>query len=201
MREMVSISFAQFSRAFWERVEQVSGEKAKAADLEKRFLEIGQGPYCITPEDGYWLFCLAQFYKPLSVCEIGTYMGRSATALAMGMEKGTLWTCDKDNDWTVGDVGFVKVIQHKKMSSTDMLKSMKDPIDLFFFDGRIQVDDLPHIKRLSHDKTVCVFDDFEGLEKGVHNAIKLYDKDKILITQNDALAVLIPWNTINVTHQ
>lgn len=201
MRKMVSISFAQFSRCFWERVERVSKERAEATDLKGYFLKIGQGPYCITPEDGYWLFCLANYYKPISVCEIGTYMGRSATALALGMESGTIWTCDKDNEWTVDSPCAVHIIQHKKQTSTEMLKEMKDPIDLFFFDGRIQVEDVPHIKRLSHEKTVYVFDDFEGLEKGVHNAMKLNDNSKILITQNDALAVLIPWNTIQVCHQ
>jgi predicted O-methyltransferase YrrM len=197
MRDIVSISFAQFSRAFWERIET----DAVAADLERRFREIGGGPYCIDAKVGYWLFCLAHFYEPKTVCEIGTYRGRSATALALGMESGKLWTCDKDNDWLVPSPNQVQIIQHRKMGSTSMLSEMKELIDLFFFDGRVQVDDVPHIKRLSHKNTVYVFDDFEGLEKGVHNALKLNDPSKILITQNDRLAALIPWETIRVTHQ
>lgn len=200
MRQYVSISFAQFSKAFWDRVEQVAGEQARAADIERLFLALGQGPYCISPKDGYWLFCLAHFYQPQTVCEIGTYRGRSTTALALGMSKGTIWTCDMTNDWKVESPREVQIKQHHT-TSTAMLKEMDKPIDLFFFDGRIQVDDVNHIKRLSHEHTVYVFDDFEGLEKGVHNALKLMGKDRVLITQNGALAVMIPGSTIQITHQ
>jgi hypothetical protein len=201
VRELVSISFAQFSKVFWERIQVRAGECARAAKIERRFLEIGGGPYAINADEGYWLFCLAFFYEPRTVCEIGTYRGRSATALALGMGSGTIWTCDMDNDWDVPSPNDVEIRQHRKMTSTAMLSEMKDPIDLFFFDGRIQDDDVPHIKRLSHKHTVYVFDDFEGLEKGVHNALKLNDPSKILITENDRMAVLIPWETIGVTHQ
>jgi predicted O-methyltransferase YrrM len=179
MREFVSISFAQFSRAFWERVEYRAKEFAESSNLQRRFLELGGGPYCIDVKTGYWLFCLAHFYQPKTVCEIGTYRGRSASALAAGMGTGTLWTCDKENDWLVESPSDVEIRQHRKMTSTAMLAEMKEPIDLFFFDGRIQVQDEPHIARLSHKHTVYVLDDFEGLEKGVHNAFKLVDETKI----------------------
>lgn len=198
MREFVSISFAQFSRAFWERVEAKA--KEFVPDLGQIFRRLGGGPACIDVRAGYWLFCLAHYYEPKTVCEIGTYRGRSATALALGMSTGKLWTCDLENDWIVESPSDVQIIQHRKMTSTSMLSEMTEPIDLFFFDGRIQVDDVPHITRLSHKNTVYVLDDFEGLEKGVHNALKLVNETTILITQNERLAVVIPWD-IRLTHQ
>jgi len=199
VREFVSISFSQFSRAFWERVEKTSGEYAEVADIKGRFLEIGGGPACISMELGYWLFCLSMFYAPKTVCEIGTYRGRSTTALALGMGSGTLWTCDLSMDVPVASPNDVVIKQHH-MTSTQMLKSMTEPIDMFFFDGRIQVDDVDEITRLSHKHTVYVMDDFEGLEKGVHNALRLVDDSKILITGKERLAVLIPC-AISVSHQ
>lgn len=45
--------------------------------------------------------------------------------------------------------------------------------DLFFFDGRIAMPDLPLILRLSHPRTVYLFDDFKGGEKGVVNVQRL----------------------------
>jgi hypothetical protein len=45
-------------------------------------------------------------------------------------------------------------------------------VDLFFFDGRIQVHDLPLILSMSHKGTVYVFDDYEyteRFEKGMIN--------------------------------
>lgn len=42
-------------------------------------------------------------------------------------------------------------------------------VDLFFFDGRIQLPDLPMILKLSHSKTLYAFDDYMDNEKGTVN--------------------------------
>jgi Predicted O-methyltransferase len=195
MREFVSISFAQFSRAFWERVELEAHEYAEPVKTIG-----GEGQFSTNRKVAYLLFCLAHYYEPKTVCEIGTYRGRSTTALALGMASGQIWTCDKDVDWKFESPNEVRINRHYT-TSTEMLKGIKEPIDLFFFDGRIQHDDVPQIKRLSHKHTVYVMDDFEGLEKGVHNALKLVDETKVLITGNERLAVVIPWHTVKLTHQ
>ncbi len=41
--------------------------------------------------------------------------------------------------------------------------------EFMFFDGRLQDDDLPMIRRLSTPQTVYAFDDFTGHEKGIWN--------------------------------
>jgi hypothetical protein len=46
-------------------------------------------------------------------------------------------------------------------------------VDLFYIDGRLAADDLQLIKKLMHDRTVFVADDFVGIEKGVANAMNL----------------------------
>ena len=78
-----------------------------------------------------------------------------------------------------------------------MLREIQESVDLFFFDGRIQEEDLAEITRLSKPTTVYVFDDFLGSEKGVANIRRLgpYLSDHILITPSggpSTLAVLVP---------
>jgi predicted O-methyltransferase YrrM len=193
MREFVSISFAQFSKCFWERVEM----KAKEDAPHSTALSFGEGKFSVGIDTAYWLFCLTHYYKPEMVVEIGTYKGRSAHAMALGMTKGSIWTCDAEvNDpilWDHTDIRF----ERYNMLSTAMLAKLKAPVDLFFFDGRIQRDDVEHIKRLSHENTVYVLDDFEGLNKGVANAFMLYShEDHVLVTGQGRLALLIPFKLV-----
>lgn len=194
MRKMVSIETSQFSKAFWHRVKATAGDHVIAAQLDRILLPLS-GPAAVSREAAIWLFCLVIYYFPRTICEIGTYYGRSTTAMALAMESGTIWTCDKDVNVPVAAPDGIEIKQHHS-TSTAMLRAMTDPIDLFFFDGRVQEEDVDHIQRLSHEHTVYVFDDFEQLEKGVHNALKLMDRSKLLITENGRLAVAIPKNTI-----
>lgn len=107
-----------------------------------------------------------------SVCaEIGTFIGTSALVLASTGAR--VYTCDKDNDVLPASDG---ITPFGKTTSTTMLRSLvqrQSSVDLWFFDGRIQAEDLPLIAELSHRRTVYAFDDYEGREKGVINAERL----------------------------
>jgi predicted O-methyltransferase YrrM len=192
MREFVSISFAQFSKCFWERAELRAKEDAPHSTA----LAFGEGKASIGVETAYWLFCITHYYQPEVVVEIGTYHGRSAHAMALGMTKGSIWTCDSENNDPIPwDHNDIRLARHH-MKSTEMLAKLKAPVDMFFFDGRIQPDDVEHIERLSHQHTVYVFDDFEGLNKGVANAFLLADEKKILVTGKERLALLLPFKLV-----
>ena len=60
------------------------------------------------------------------------------------------------------------------------------------------------MEKLSHPKTVIVLDDFEGVEKGVANAMLLGTSDHILIyprTPDGKAALLVPIKLLQLTAQ
>jgi hypothetical protein len=67
-------------------------------------------------------------------------------------------------------------------------------IDLFLIDGRLAPEDLPLLDALMHDKTVFVLDDFEGIEKGVANALLLRQKYQGLLLLAPENSFQVGWN-------
>jgi hypothetical protein len=102
-----------------------------------------------------------------------------------------------------------------KTSSTDMMSALvgQTQVDLFFLDGRLQQDDIRLIAGLRHDRSVFLIDDFEGVEKGVDNALKLRAtfQDLILLappailadgwSKSHCIAVLLPAKLIQLSRQ
>jgi hypothetical protein len=54
-------------------------------------------------------------------------------------------------------------------------------VDLIYLDGRLSQDDFEPLTKIAHEKTVFVLDDFEGIEKGVNNAMMLEGPGRLLI--------------------
>jgi 6-hydroxymethylpterin diphosphokinase MptE-like len=105
-------------------------------------------------------------YEPKTIIEIGTFIGNSTAALKA---TGQIFTCDRDNDCVPSSD---RVICFPYQTSTQMLTVLADrgvSADLVFLDGRIQPADVPLLQRVTHDRTVWVFDDYVGHEKGVVN--------------------------------
>ena len=107
-----------------------------------------------------WLLRAAcHYYKPKVIVEIGTFIGCSTYAL---QATDTLYTCDASNDCLQSSDN---VIVHPFTSSTKLLHKLVTQlgfagnVDLFFFDGRIQSDDIALIQHLSHPRTIFLFDD------------------------------------------
>jgi hypothetical protein len=100
------------------------------------------------------------------------------------------------------------IVQYPKKSSTDMFEDLlkqKVKVDLFYIDGRLSPKDIRLILELMHNKTVFVLDDFEGVEKGVGNAMLLmqYLTGYALIYPrwNGKTAILIPATLLQFTAQ
>ena len=76
-------------------------------------------------------------------------------------------------------------------------------VDLFFFDGRIKPQDVAHILRLSHPRTIYVFDDYKDTMKGTTNVqlLKPFLRSHVLVPPlarnlfQTTLAVLLPEGT------
>ncbi len=118
-----------------------------------------------------YLRALVDVLTPAVVVEIGTFIGTSALMLAAA--GAHVYTCDKDN---AAMTSTDAVTCYQKTTSTNMLLDLVSRglvADLFFFDGRIQDDDLALIGALSYARTVYAFDDYLGREKGVINVGKL----------------------------
>lgn len=116
-----------------------------------------------------YLRAWCQRVLPKVAVEIGTFIGTSTFAI----QAETIYTCDKDNDCVESTE---RIVCHPFHTSTDMLGALVVRcalVDFFFFDGRIQMEDLPLIVALSRKRTVYAFDDYEGGEKGVVNVRRL----------------------------
>lgn len=119
-----------------------------------------------------YLRAIVEVVRPKTIIEVGTFIGSSTAAMERGLLAhggGRIFTCDSRNDC----LPSTDVIEcHPWQTSTQMLTALVAKgvkADLFFFDGRIQLPDLPLILKCSTPKTVYAFDDHMGQEKGVVN--------------------------------
>lgn len=158
------------------------------------------------------LIAICHYFKPRVIAEVGTFIGRSTYALAVGAgEMAMIYTCDASNDIPLPDMPphSPAIICHPRESSVEMFNKMLSAefggrVDMFFIDGRISEADRILMEKLSHPKTVIVLDDFEGVEKGVANALLLGTSDHILIyprTPDGKTAVLVPIQLLQLTAQ
>lgn len=127
------------------------------------------------------LFAICLFFKPRSVAEVGTFIGKSTFSMACAMDLvfpdgGDIYTCDFSNKINLNFGTQTRVRQFQMQSSTDMFSAMaaeKKKCDMLVLDGRLQNEDFALLSSILGPETVIVLDDFEGTEKGVINAIHL----------------------------
>jgi hypothetical protein len=83
------------------------------------------------------------------------------------------------------------------------LAEKKIGVDLMYVDGRLQREDLDLFHKIIHDQTVFVFDDFEGTEKGVVNAMMLDGANRLLIYPREGrkTAVSLPFTMLQFVPQ
>jgi predicted O-methyltransferase YrrM len=122
------------------------------------------------------LWAVIRHFRPKVVAEIGTYIGKSTFVLAR--EGADVHTCDMTHDFKLP---LTTSITQYHSSSTEMLAKLDGKIDLLHLDGRLQPDDKPHLERLFTPETVITLDDFEGIEKGVWNAMQIDLSQRILV--------------------
>ena len=158
------------------------------------------------------LISICSYFKPKMVAEVGTFIGRSTYALAVGSGPGSLvYTCDASNDIALPKLpeNAAEVVRHPRESSVEMFNKMlqvgfNNDVDLFFIDGRVSEADRLLMEKLSHSKTVIVLDDFEGIEKGVANAMLLGTPEHILVyprAPEGKIALLVPIQLLQLTAQ
>ncbi|MGA0128442.1 MAG: hypothetical protein ACO3I1_04035 [Burkholderiales bacterium] len=187
MNRQINISRARFSRLAWDAIlEEASCYRHLASELDEASLACEKLRFSADYNTGSIsnaaMWCIAAsalMFSPKIVAEVGTFIGKSTQSLAWGMSKkegGYILTCDFSNKIALPDMFRVKIIQFEKQSSTDMFNHMaekKIKADFLFLDGRIAPEDIKLLPQVIHENAVILLDDFEGVEKGVINAIHL----------------------------
>ena len=122
------------------------------------------------------LWAVVRYFRLKTVVEIGTYIGKSTFVLSR--DGAEVHTCDMTHDFKLPIHGN---IHQYHMGSTQMLAGLEGKIDHLHLDGRLQADDKAHLERLCHADTIITLDDFEGIEKGVWNAMQMNVSQRILV--------------------
>jgi predicted O-methyltransferase YrrM len=207
----VQIGRQRFSNIFWgivdEKVDDFPYETIEKIIWEQQRLRVdadyntGSVPY----DDAVELYKLAKFFQPKVIAEVGTFIGVSTRTMRLGASSADIYTCDVSNRIQV-DSSDTKLHQYPKTSSTDMFKDMAEKkvgVDLLYLDGRLQQDDFQYFPQIIHDQTIFVFDDFEGTEKGVVNAMMLDGANRLLIYPREGrkTAVSLPFTLLQFVPQ
>ena len=178
----INLSIRNVSKIFWEIV-YLNKDLLKNDFREELFDKLNNlenlrslannNTGSISLSSAFSLFLLIKHFKPMRILEIGTFIGKSTISMASAMEeftdKGEIFTCDASNEIKLPYVGNTKITQFMKQDSTEMLECLTGKFDLLFIDGRIKNSDIKIILNLITDRSIIVFDDFEGIEKGVAN--------------------------------
>lgn len=130
------------------------------AGSEERRAQADYDTGSINDEEACVLFSLAEL-KPLRiVIEVGTFIGRSTTALAGALHVDKIYTCDASND-CLPDSKYIET--YPKQTSIKMLSDLakrKVVADLCFFDGTLCEHDANLLALVTHDRTVYAFHDY-----------------------------------------
>jgi predicted O-methyltransferase YrrM len=209
----VQIGRQRFSKIFWDIVDERVGdypyEMIEKIIWEQQKLRseadynTGSVPY----DDAVELYKLVKFFQPLVIAEVGTFIGVSTKVMDEALKNypRSIFTCDSSNDIQIYKDNK-HIIQYPKQTSTQMFKDLADKsigVDLMYLDGRLQREDLELFHKIVHDQTVFVFDDFEGLEKGVINAMMLDGANRLLIYPREGrrTAVSLPFTLLRFVAQ
>jgi predicted O-methyltransferase YrrM len=101
-------------------------------------------------EDCYFLKKMCEEYKPKKILEIGTFVGKSAYAMASG-SNCIIYTVDRDKDKFLKPPKYKhlsdRIIRHPNMDSIDFWKNYPDldGFDFVFVDGWLRQEDVENI--------------------------------------------------------
>lgn len=155
-------------------------------------------------QDACELYRVVEYFQPSTIAEVGTFVGVSTSVMRLATSfKSKIYTCDYSNDI---DLGMLGVNQYKMTASCDMFLDMAKKgikVDLMYLDGRLSDKDFENLNAIIHDKTVFVFDDFEGTEKGVANAMHIETVKNLLVypRHSSRTAISIPLTLIHFVRQ
>ena len=122
-------------------------------------------------EDCYFLKKLCEEYKPKKILEIGTFVGKSAYAMASGSDC-MIYTIDRDKDKFLKPDKYKyladRIIRHPFMDSIDFWKNYPDldGFDFVFVDGWLRQKDVENIFDKTLDNFWFMCHDYRINDKG-----------------------------------
>jgi len=182
----------------YERIEKIVKDQRPLR--EQADYNTGSVPY----DDAVELYKVVKFFQPKVIAEVGTFIGVSTLTMNLATERLVdIYTCDNSNNI---NLNVPNIFQYRKGTSHEMFEDMANKsvkVDLVYLDGRLGNDDVEPLGKIVHDKTVFVMDDFEGVEKGVANAMMLESPGRVLIYPREGrkTAISIPFTLIQVLSQ
>jgi hypothetical protein len=181
------------------------------ADIEKIIVAQNQLRYradyntgSVPMSDAEELFRIVRFFKPDAIAEVGTFIGVSTMTMNLACHRMVdIYTCDVSNDI---NLDVPNIFQYPKKPSHEMFSDMAEKnakVDLVYLDGRLSQQDVEPLNKIIHEKTVFVMDDFEGVEKGVVNAMMLESVGRVLIYPREGrkTAISIPLAVLQIVPQ
>lgn len=207
----VQIGRVRFSEIFWNIIDEKTvdapwGKINEIVDQQQKLREDADyNTGSLDEEDAAELFKLVSFFRPKVIAEVGTFIGVSTRAMREASSSTEIHTCDVSNGIQVSP-SDTKIFQYPKTSSTEMFKQLAEKkigVDMIYVDGRLSQEDFEHFPKIVHDQTIFVFDDFEGIEKGVVNAMMLESSKRVLIYPRDGkkTAVSLPFTMLQFVPQ
>jgi hypothetical protein len=205
----LTISRKRFSETVWDVIlskESGTWTGVKVRDDLRSSADYNTGTIS---QSAVWdLYCIANYFKPRFVAEVGTFIGTSTWALADGMGDGEIHTCDAANDIVLEKHPTVDIVQYRKKTSTEMFNTMANRglrADIIYLDGRLVEADYPLLGIITKPETIYVLDDTEGIEKGVINAANLMGSlsatHHFIYSHRSLTAMIIPKSLIEFTAQ
>lgn len=185
----VQIGRKRFSDIFWNIIDEKVGdfpyEKIERIVEQQQELR-SQAEYntgSLPVDDAFELYKLVKFFQPDVIAEVGTFIGVSTRTMREAMPSAMIYTCDHSNDIDISP-NDSQLFRYPNTASPDMFADMATKnvkADIVYLDGRLSQPDFEPLGKIVTDQTVFVLDDFEGVEKGVANAMMLENARRVLI--------------------
>lgn len=210
----LQIGRQRFSKLFWEIIsdrdsmEWVEDSISDIVNNQEKYREkASYNTGSISYGDAEDLYLITRYFRPYNIAEVGTFIGTSTVTMRNAFPGCTVYTCDVSNKICVspGDQNikhFYRTPSHKMFEELAKLGA-DQAMDMIYFDGRLSQEDMEPLSKIIYDGTIFVFDDFEGTEKGVTNAIMLDRPNYALIYPRGGhkTAALIPYSRIEFVRQ
>lgn len=212
----IQIGRKRFSKFFWRIIEEKTLEDYDKAfdDLNAMFehqqalrLKADYNTGSIDWTELEDVYRLIKFFNPSVIAEVGTFVGVSTMTMRVAAPHAVIHTCDMSNDLKVSSVEDELLFQYPRKPSYEMFQALADKevkVDFVYLDGRLGQSDFEPLNKIVHEKTIFALDDFEGIEKGVANAMILEGPGRVLIYPRSSIrktAVSLPLTMLQFVPQ